>query len=134
MRTEDAERTTGAEPDLRALGLDTMRQVLPGVFPDGDIDLRDGKLGEDLVEIGLTSVWAALWAREGLSRRDRSLLTLGILIALGAESELRTHFRIAVTNGLTEDELAEVIYHASGYAGFPRATAARTAAREALAE
>ncbi|MEV7038437.1 carboxymuconolactone decarboxylase family protein [Amycolatopsis sp. NPDC051061] len=134
MTTEDAEGTAVAEPDLRAVGLETMRQVLPGVFPDGDIDLRDGLLGEDLVEIGLTSVWAALWAREGLGRRDRSLLTLGILIALGAESELRTHFRIAVTNGLTKDELAEVIYHASGYAGFPRATAARTAAREALAE
>jgi 4-carboxymuconolactone decarboxylase len=134
MRTEDVEGTAGAEPGLRALGLDTMRQILPGVFPDGDIDLRDGQLGEDLVEIGLTSVWAGLWAREGLSHRDRSLVTLGILIALGAEAELRTHFRIAVTNGLTEDELAEVIYHASGYAGFPRAVAARTAARAALAE
>ena len=126
--------TEGTERDVRTLGLDTMRRILPGVFPDGDIDLRDGGLGEDLVEMGLTSVWAGLWAREGLGHRDRSLVTLGILIALGAESELRTHFRIAVTNGLTEDELAEVIYHASGYAGFPRAVAARTAAREALAE
>jgi 4-carboxymuconolactone decarboxylase len=47
---------------------------------------------------------------------------------------MRAHFRIARTNGLSEDELAEVIYHASGYAGFPRAVAARTAARAALAE
>lgn len=119
--------------DPRAVGLDVMRRLLPGALPDGDVDLRDGQLGEDLVDIGLTSVFAALWAREGLSFRDRSLVTLGILIALGAESELRTHVQIAVTNGLTEAEIAEVIYHAGGYAGFPRATAARTAAREALA-
>ncbi|WP_217561207.1 carboxymuconolactone decarboxylase family protein [Streptomyces sp. GbtcB6] len=118
--------------DLRGAGLKAMRDALPGVFPDGDIDLRDGRLGEELVEIGLTSVWGSLWAREGLSPRDRSLVTLGILIALGAETELRTHFRIGVTNGLTRDEIAEVIYHASGYAGFPAATAARNAAREAL--
>jgi 4-carboxymuconolactone decarboxylase len=134
MSTEDAEGTAVAEPDVRAVGLETMRKLLPGVFPDGDIDLRDGELGEDLVEIGLRSVWAGLWAREGLSHRDRSLVTLGILIALGAETEMRAHFRIARTNGLSEDELAEVIYHASGYAGFPRAVAARTAARAALAE
>ncbi|WP_286202837.1 carboxymuconolactone decarboxylase family protein [Rhizobium lusitanum] len=119
-------------PDLRAAGIAALREALPGVFPEGDIDLRDGRLGEDLVEIGLISVWGALWARDGLSRRDRSLVTLGILIALNAETELRTHVKIALTNGLTKDEIAEVIYHSSGYAGFPAAVAARTAAREAL--
>ncbi|WP_254648558.1 carboxymuconolactone decarboxylase family protein [Streptomyces sp. GbtcB6] len=95
-------------------------------------DLRDGRIGEDLVDVGLTSVWGSLWAREGLAPRDRSLVTLGILIALGAESELKTHVRVALTNGLTRDEIAEVVYHSSGYTGFPRAVAARTAAREAL--
>ncbi|MEW2397165.1 carboxymuconolactone decarboxylase family protein [Streptomyces sp. NPDC046862] len=128
MTTRKPEEPT----DLRGAGLKAMRDALPGVFPDGDIDLRDGRLGEELVEIGLTSVWGSLWARDGLSPRDRSLVTLGILIALGAESELKTHFRIGLSNGLTRDELAEVIYHASGYAGFPAATAARAAAREAL--
>ena len=66
---------------------------------------------------------------EGLSRRDRSLVTLGILIALrrrGAEA----HFRIA-SRTADDDELAEVIYHSSGYAGFPAATTAE-ARREAL--
>ncbi|MEU3615341.1 carboxymuconolactone decarboxylase family protein [Streptomyces sp. NPDC002623] len=118
--------------DLRAAGWKAMRAALPGVFPEGDVDLRDGRLGEELVDIGLTSVWGALWGREGLAPRDRSLVTLGILIALGAETELKTHVRIALTNGLTEDEIAEVVYHSSGYTGFPRAVAARTAAREAL--
>ena len=128
MSDKTVEQTT----DLRAAGWKAMRAALPGVFPEGDVDLRDGRLGEELVDIGLTSVWAALWGREGLAARDRSLVTLGILIALGAETELKTHVRIGLTNGLTQDEIAEVIYHSSGYAGFPRAVAARTAAREAL--
>ncbi|MHA6845234.1 carboxymuconolactone decarboxylase family protein [Ralstonia syzygii] len=121
-----------ATPDLRTAGVAALRAALPGVFPEGDIDLRDGMFGDELIEIGLVSVWGALWARDGLSRRDRSLVTLGLLIALHAESELRTHVRIGLTNGLTKDEIAEVIYHASGYVGFPAAVAARTAAREAL--
>jgi 4-carboxymuconolactone decarboxylase len=132
---ESAADATGAVPppaELRTRGLKAMTEALPGVFPEGDLDLRDGLLGEDLVEIGLTSVWGSLWAREGLGKRERSLVTLGILIALGAETEMQTHFRIAMTNGLTKDELAEVIYHASGFAGFPAASAARTAARAAL--
>lgn len=134
MATENSTAAAASAPatDLRTAGLEAMRAALPGVFPDGDIDLRDGRLGEDLVEIGLTSVWGALWAREGLGRRERSLVTLGILIALRAETEFRTHVRIALTNGVTEDEIAEVIYHSTGYAGFPAAVGARTAAREAL--
>lgn len=122
-----------ARPDLRADGLAALRAALPGVFPDGDINLRDGQFGEELVEIGLVNVWGSLWAREGLCPRDRSLVTLGLLIALHADAELRTHVRIALTNGLTRDQIAEVIYHASGYVGFPAAVAARAAAREALA-
>ncbi|MEU6200768.1 carboxymuconolactone decarboxylase family protein [Streptomyces sp. NPDC047061] len=125
---------SGAPDDLRAVGWKAMRAALPGVFPEGDVDLRDGRIGEELVDIGLTSVWGALWGREGLSPRDRSLVTLGLLIALRAETELRTHVRIALTNGLNRDEIAEVVYHAAGYAGFPAAVAARTAAREALGE
>jgi len=130
MSDDDAEKIT----DLRGAGERAMRAALPGVWPEGELKLRDGQLGEELVEIGLTSVWGSIWAREGLAPRDRSLVTLSLLIALRAETELRTHVRIALTNGLTEDEIAEVIYHSAGYAGFPAAVAARTAAREALAK
>ncbi|MGW5657339.1 carboxymuconolactone decarboxylase family protein [Streptomyces humi] len=131
---EPSATVPGAPDDLRAVGWKAMRAALPGVFLEGDVDLRDGRIGEELVDIGLTSVWGALWGREGLSPRDRSLVTLGLLIALRAETELQTHVRIALTNGLTRDEIAEVLYHAAGYAGFPAAVAARTAAREALDE
>ncbi|MFD4878786.1 carboxymuconolactone decarboxylase family protein [Streptomyces sp. NPDC058420] len=131
MSAEDVKETS----DLRVAGLKALRAALPGVVPaEGDLDMRDGKLGEDLVEISLSTVWGALWGREGLAPRDRSLVTLGILVALGAETELKTHVRVALTNGVTRDELAEVLYHAAGYTGFPRAVAARTTAREALGE
>lgn len=131
---EAASSNRQSTADLYAAGVQAMRDTMPGVFPDGDIDFRDGKLGEDLVDIGVTSVYGAMWARKGLGMRERSLVTLGILIALGAEAEIRTHVRIGITNGLTEDEISEVIYHSAGYAGFPRAVAARTAARAALGQ
>lgn len=132
-RKQKTAAAPAAASDLRAAGLSAMRTALPGILPEGDdIDLRDGRLGDEIVELGLTSVWGALWARDGLSRRDRSLVTLGLLIAQHAEAELRTHFKVALAHGLTQDEIAEVIYHSAGYAGFPAAMAARGAARESL--
>ncbi|MCW2650255.1 MAG: gamma-carboxymuconolactone decarboxylase subunit like protein [Mycobacterium sp.] len=118
--------------DVRAEGLKVFRELLPGLLPDGDVELRDGEFGDELLEIGVDNVFGRLWGRDGLSRRDRSLVTLGILIALRATDELKAHVRIARQNGLSEGEIAEVIYHASGYAGFPAANTARTVAREVL--
>lgn len=117
--------------NLRADGLQVFREMLPGVLPDGEVNFGDG-FANELMEIGVESIFGRLWTRDGLSRRDRSLVTLGILIALRANEELKAHFRIARQNGLSDDELAEVIYHASGYAGFPAAASAKTAATEAL--
>jgi 4-carboxymuconolactone decarboxylase len=104
--------------------------MLPGTLPDGDVEF--GGFAPELMEIGVESVFGRLWTREGLSRRDRSLVTLGILIAQRATEEMKAHFRIARQNGLSDDELAEVIYHASGYAGFPAAATARNIAAEEL--
>ncbi|MDZ4234450.1 MAG: carboxymuconolactone decarboxylase family protein [Dietzia sp.] len=118
--------------DIRETGYQVFRELLPGVLPDGVDEIGDGGFGDELLEIGIDNVFGRLWAREGLSRRDRSLVTLGILIALRATDELGFHVQIARTNGLTEDEIAEVIYHSSGYAGFPAANTACKVAREAL--
>jgi 4-carboxymuconolactone decarboxylase len=112
--------------DVREQGLQVLRELLPGA----NVNLRDGKFADELIEIGIDSIFGRLWAREGLSRRDRSLVTLGILITLRATDELKAHVKIGRNNGLTEDEIAEVIYHASGYAGFPAANTAREVARE----
>ncbi len=57
----------------------------------------------------MDNVFGRLWTRENLSRRDRSLVTLGILIALRADDELQIHFQIARTNGLTDDEIAQEV-------------------------
>jgi 4-carboxymuconolactone decarboxylase len=118
--------------DVREQGLRVFRELLPGALPDGDFDLRDGKFGDELLEIGIDNIFGRLWTREALSRRDRSLVTLGILIAQRATDELRFHVQIARNNGLTEDQIAEVIYHASGYAGFSAANTACRIAREVL--
>ena len=120
--------------DTRETGYQIFRELLPGVLPDGETFSPDGSFGDELLEIGIDHVFGRLWSRDGLSRRDRSLVTLGILIALRANDELKFHVQIARTNGLTEDEIAEVMYHASGYAGFPAASTACKVAREALKE
>jgi 4-carboxymuconolactone decarboxylase len=122
--------------NLRADGLQVFRELLPGVLPDVDDDEVDfgGGFAPELIDIGIESIFGKLWTRPGLSRRERSLVTLGILIALRASDELKAHFTIARNNGLTDDELAEVIYHASGYAGFPAAMAARSLAVDAFGD
>lgn len=118
--------------DVRETGLNVFRELLPGIIPEGQADLPRGGFADELFEISVDNVFGRLWGRDGLSRRDRSLLTLGMLIALRATDELGIHFKIARTNGLTDDEIAEVIYHSSGYAGFPAAATANRIAGEAL--
>ncbi|MBX7431247.1 carboxymuconolactone decarboxylase family protein [Mycobacterium sp. Y57] len=120
--------------DMRAKGLEVFGELMPGVLADGQTTLGEDGFGAELLDIGLENVFGRLWGRDGLSRRDRSLVTLGILITLRATDELKYHVQIARTNGLSEDEIAEVIYHASGYAGFPAANSAMQTARAALQE
>jgi 4-carboxymuconolactone decarboxylase len=112
--------------------MNVMRELLPGFELEQQASPpRSGFAGE-LLEIGIDNLFGRLWGRDGLSRRDRSLVTLGMLIALRATDELAIHFEIARTNGLTDEEIAEVIYHSSGYAGFPAAATANRIAGEAL--
>ncbi|KUI21929.1 carboxymuconolactone decarboxylase [Mycobacterium sp. GA-1285] len=118
--------------DIRRQGLEVFRELLPGVLPDGDVELPTDVFGGEMLGLAMDNVFGRLWTREGLSRRDRSLVTLGILIALRAEDELAIHIQIARNNGLTEDEIAEVIYHCTGYTGFPAANAAMKVAQEVL--
>jgi 4-carboxymuconolactone decarboxylase len=88
--------------------------------------------GAELGDLGMASIFERLWTREGIDLRTRSLITVAMLIALRAHSELAIHAPAAIRNGVTVAELEEVIYHASGYAGFPAAASARDIVREAL--
>jgi 3-oxoadipate enol-lactonase / 4-carboxymuconolactone decarboxylase len=76
--------------------------------------------------------WGDVWSRPGLARRDRSIATLAALVTLGAEHELAMHVEAARRNGLTPDEIAEVLLHVAVYAGVPRANRAFAIARDVL--
>ena len=119
--------------DSRTAGLDVLKGMLPGLIPDSVTTMRDGGIADELGELSLDHVFGALWTRPGLDRRARSLVTLGALIALRASDELKVHFQIARNNGLSLEEIEEVIYHMTGYAGYPAAVNARKIAREVLA-
>jgi 4-carboxymuconolactone decarboxylase len=115
---------------VKALVADMLSpEIAEAMANAGDSDEFAGELGK----LAYDYVFGQLWARSALDRRSRSLVTLGILIALRATEELNFHFRAAINNGLTKREIEEVIYHASGYAGFPAAASARTLAAKIFA-
>jgi 3-oxoadipate enol-lactonase/4-carboxymuconolactone decarboxylase len=80
------------------------------------------------------TAWGDVWNRPGLSRRDRSVVTLTALVALGHENELEMHVRGALANGLAADEIGEVILHTAVYAGVPAANTAFARAARALSQ
>lgn len=115
--------------DRRQAGLDVVAKMLsPEVANALDGAANSPEFGAFIGELALRNVFSELWTRPGLDLRSRSLVTLGILIALRASDELEVHLLTALRNGLSLSEIEEVIYHASGYAGFPAANSARTAA------
>ncbi len=75
-------------------------------------------------ELGTAFAWGAIWSRPGLPLKVRSLVTLGMLTALGREDELRGHIVGALNNGATREEIVEVFVHAAVYCGFPASNTA----------
>jgi 4-carboxymuconolactone decarboxylase len=78
--------------------------------------------------------WGEIWDRPGLDRRTRSVITLSVLATLRAEEELAMHVRAALRNGLTRDEIKEVLLQVAIYAGVPAANTAFAVAQRVLAE
>ena len=78
--------------------------------------------------------WGSVWAREVLDRRTRSCITLALLTALGHHEELAMHVRAARRNGLTAEEIGEVLLHTAVYAGVPASNSAYNIARQILEE
>jgi 4-carboxymuconolactone decarboxylase len=78
--------------------------------------------------------WGSVWTRDGLDRKTRSCITLAVLTALGREKEIGMHVRAALRNGLTADEIAEVLLHTAVYAGVPAANAAFAIAKPIVEE
>jgi 4-carboxymuconolactone decarboxylase len=78
--------------------------------------------------------WGEVWARPGLDRRTRSCVTIAMLVALGRERELALHLRAALRNGVSADEIKEVLLQAAVYCGIPAANSAFAIARKVLDE
>ena len=77
--------------------------------------------------------WGAVWTRDGLDRRTRSVITLSVLTALGRENEIALHVRGALRNGLSPAEISEILIHTAVYAGVPAANAAVAIAARVIA-
>jgi len=110
------------EPNRHETGMAIRRQVLG----DGHVDravANTSALDEDFQRWITENVWGDLWARPGLNRRERSLVTIAILGALNHE-ELKLHLEAARRTGLSTEEIAEALLHVAVYAGVPAANRA----------
>ena len=93
-----------------------------------------GDLAPKLVSLTDEVLFGDVWERPGLSKRDRSLVTVAALVALYRTEQLPFHLRRALENGVTEDELAEEITHLAFYAGWPCAMTAITSLQKIIGE
>jgi 4-carboxymuconolactone decarboxylase len=119
--------------DAYERGMQVRREVLGDAHVDSAI-ARTTDFTADFQEYITRTVWGGIWARPGLDRRTRSAVTLTALIATGREGELEMHVRAALRNGLSADELKEILLHAGAYCGVPAANGAFAIAQRVLAE
>ena len=117
----------------REAGMRTRREVLGDAWVDRAV-ANTTPFTAAFQEFITTSAWGAVWARDGLARRERSMLTLALLTALGRHEELAMHVRAARRHGLTDDEIGEVLLHTAVYAGVPAANSAFAIAQRVLDE
>jgi 4-carboxymuconolactone decarboxylase len=110
-------------------GLQTRRAVLGADYVDKAMASVD-EFNEEFVELLNTYCWNDIWNRPGLPRKTRSVLNLGMLVALGKEHELKLHINGALNNGLSKDEIKEVLLQTAIYCGVPAAVVAFRCARE----
>ncbi len=111
--------------------------VRRAVLGDAHVDRAEASktpLNADFQDFITRYAWGEIWARPGLSRHTRSLITISMLIALDRPDELRMHLTAAFNNDVTEDELKEVILHSALYCGLPAANSAYHLAAEVFAE
>ena len=122
---DDAERT--------AQGMTVRREVLGDEHVDRAVAATT-PLTEPFQDFITRYAWGDIWSRPGLSRAERSMITLSALVALRQEHELAMHLRAALRNGVTPDQIREVLLHTAVYAGVPAANRAFAIAREVLPE
>ena len=112
-------------------GMQIRREVLGDEHVDAAVE-RTTAFTADFQDLITRYAWGEIWARPGLDRRTRSCMTLVALVALGRMDELAMHVRAALRNGLTPDEIKEVLLHCAVSCGVPAANAAFAVAQGAL--
>jgi 4-carboxymuconolactone decarboxylase len=119
--------------DKEQSGLQMRRAVLGDAYVDRAQASRT-PLTDEFQDLITRYVWGEIWTRPGLDRRTRSCITVAMLVALNRNEELALHMRAAVTNGVTVDELKEILLQTAVYCGVPAANAAFGVAAKVLAE
>lgn len=125
--------TDPVELDLDPDGLAVRREVLGPEYVD-DALARADTTTADFQEMITKYAWGQVWTRPGIDRRMRSAVTLTALVAHGHLAELELHLNAALRNGLTRDEIVEILLQTAIYCGVPAANSAFGVARRVLAE
>jgi 4-carboxymuconolactone decarboxylase len=128
-----------AEPEraegLYARGLEIRKEVLGDDYVEKSLAAAsEDDFTAPLQELVTEYCWGAIWSRGGLDRRTRSMLNLAMMAALDRQRELKLHLRGALNNGVTKEEIREVLLQATVYCGIPAGLEAFRTAREALEE
>jgi 3-oxoadipate enol-lactonase/4-carboxymuconolactone decarboxylase len=122
-----------SDRDRHDQGMQLRRAVLGDEHVDRAVESTTA-FTEDFQDLITRYAWGEIWTRPGLDRRMRSAMTITALIARGHLEELALHVRAALRNGLSEDEIAEVLLHSAIYCGVPAANAAFKVAQQVLRE
>ncbi|WP_199487722.1 4-carboxymuconolactone decarboxylase [Actinomadura spongiicola] len=121
------------EADRHGQGMTTRRQVLGDAHVDR-AEARKDDFTTDFQDLITRYAWGEIWSRPGLDRRTRSCITLTAMVAGGHLEELAMHVRAALRNGLTADEIKEVLLQSAIYCGVPAANSAFAVAQRVLNE
>jgi 4-carboxymuconolactone decarboxylase len=119
--------------DEKQSGMEVRRAVLGDAYVDRAEASRT-PLTEEFQDLITRYAWGEIWTRPGLDRRTRSCITVAMLVALNRNEELALHMRAALTNGVTADELKEILLQATIYCGVPAGNTAFGVAAKVLAE
>ena len=119
--------------DERLTGMEVRRAVLGDAYVDRAEASRT-PLTDEFQDLLTRYAWGEIWTRPGLDRRTRSCITVAMLVALNRNEELALHMRAALTNGVTVDELKEILLQTMIYCGVPAANSAFAMAARVLAE
>ena len=119
------------ERERHATGTRVRREVLGEAHVDR-AEAMKSELDAEFQDLITRYAWGEIWARPGLPRHTRSLLTIGLMIALNRGEELKLHLRAARNNGVTPEDIREVLLHCAVYCGVPAAHSAFHVAREIL--